>query len=302
MTAAATQIFDDIYFTTRDGLRLYGRHYKARTKSARRPVLCLAGLTRNSRDFHDIATALSQHPLTPRDVYTVDMRGRGLSDSDKDWRNYALPVELQDVIDFMTMTGLHDAGIIGTSRGGLITHVLAAAQPTRIGAVVLNDIGPVIDIDGLVRIAGYVGRAPLPKSWSDAARLVKDLTKRDFPGMTEAGAEKMARQLFNERNGKPAPGYDPQLSKCLSLLDGPIPELWPQFEGLKRVPMMVVRGGNSDLLSRKTVDEMRRRHPRLTSIEVPGEGHAPLLHDVPTINAILGFFAKTDTAPQSAAA
>lgn len=301
MTAVA-KLFDELYFTTRDGLRLYGRHYKARENSNRRPVLCLAGLTRNSRDFNDIAPALSQHAETPRDVYTVDMRGRGLSDHDSDWRNYAIPVEMHDVIDFMTMMGLTDCGIIGTSRGGLITHVLAAAQPTRIGAVVLNDIGPVIDFDGLVRIAGYVGRVPLPKSWDDATRAVLSLAKRDFPGLTDKDAEIFARQLFNEKNGKPVPGYDTELSKCLSLLDGPIPELWPQFEGLKRVPLMVVRGANSDLLSTKTVDEMRRRHPNFTSIEVPGEGHAPLLRDAPTINAIAAFFANADKGEKRAAA
>ena len=294
--------FDDIRFTASDGLRLYGRHYPARRSLGLRPVLCLAGLTRNSRDFHDIAIALSQHPQTPRDVYTVDMRGRGLSENASDWTKYAIPVELQDVIDFMTMAGLHDAGIIGTSRGGILTHVLAAAQPTRIGAVVLNDIGPVIDTEGLVRIASYVGRTPVPKSWSDAGRAVRDLAKRDFPNMTEAGAEVFARQLFNDRNGKPAAGYDSKLSKCLSVLDGPIPALWPQFEGLKRVPVLVVRGANSDILSRQTVEEMHRRHPRLTSIEVPGEGHAPLLHDAPTIAAITGFFAEADEARHSAAA
>jgi len=301
MTAAAS-VFDELKCTTRDGTRLYGRHYKARAKSTRRPVLCLAGLTRNSRDFNDIAPALSQHAETPRDVYTVDMRGRGLSEHDADWRNYAIPVEMHDVIDFMTMLGLNDCGIIGTSRGGLITHVLAAAQPTRIGAVVLNDIGPVIEFDGLVRIAGYVGRVPLPKSWDDAARAVLSLAKRDFPGLTEREAEIFARQLFNEKNDKPISGYDRKLSKCLSLLDGPIPELWPQFEGLKRVPLMVVRGANSDLLSVKTVDEMRRRHPNFRSIEVPGEGHAPLLRDAPTIEAITTFFAETDAIAKRAAA
>ncbi len=298
----AAKDFEDISFTARDGLRLYGRHYPPARPSTRRPVLCLPGLTRNSRDFHDIALALSRHASTPRDVYTLDLRGRGLSEHDKDWRNYAVPVETQDVIDFMTMTGLHDAGIIGTSRGGMIAHVLAAMQPTRLGAVVLNDIGPVIDIDGLVRIAGYVGRTPLPKSWGDAARAVRGLWERDFPNMTDAEAETIARQLFNERGGKPAPGYDPMLSKCLSLLDGPMPVLWPQFEGLKRVPVLVVRGANSDLLSRKTVEEMHRRHPNLSSIEVPGEGHAPLLRDAPTIDAIARFFASTDSGEARAAA
>jgi pimeloyl-ACP methyl ester carboxylesterase len=290
----ATNDFREIAFTARDGLQLYGRHYAAKSPGHRRPVLCLAGLTRNSRDFGDIARALSTHPQFSRDVYTIDMRGRGLSGHDRDWRNYAVPVEMQDVIDFMAMTELHDAGIIGTSRGGLITLVLAAAQPSRIGAVVLNDIGPVIEQDGLVRIAGYVGRFPLPKSWSDAARALKSATFRDFPNLSDADAEALARQIFNERDGRPTQGYDPKLSKCLSVLDGPMPALWPQFEGLKRVPLLVIRGENSDLLSAATVEEMRRRHPMMASLTVKGEGHAPLLKDAEATGTITKFFAETD--------
>ncbi len=300
--ATAAKDFEVIYFSARDGLRLYARRYPARIARGLRPVLCLAGLTRNSRDFHDVASALSQNPTAPRDVYTLDIRGRGLSEHDADWKNYAVPVELHDVIDFMTMTGLHDSGIIGTSRGGLITMVLAAVQPTRIGAVVLNDIGPVIETDGLVRIAGYVGRVPVPKTWPEAARVVRDLTRRDFPLLTDADAEAFARQLFNERNGRPVPGYDAKLSKCLSVLDGPMPQLWPQFEALKRVPVLVIRGANSDLLAAKTVDEMHKRHPKLASIVVPGEGHAPLLRDAPTINAIVHFFSETDASSGHTAA
>jgi pimeloyl-ACP methyl ester carboxylesterase len=287
--------FDEIYFTSRDGLRLYGRHYPAKGATLHaRPVLCLAGLTRNSRDFHDVASALAAHPSTPRDVYTVDTRGRGLSEHAKDWRDYAVPIEMQDVIDFMTMVELHDAGIIGTSRGGIITMVLAAAQPTRIGAVVLNDIGPVIETDGLMRIAGYVGKTPIPKSWPDAARLVRELMARDFPNLTEAEAEVVARQLMNERKGKPAAGYDAKLSRCISVLDGPMPKLWPQFEALKRVPLLVLRGANSDLLTAASVEEMHQRHPMMASFTVPGEGHAPLLRDAPTIGQISDFFAQTD--------
>src|SRR5690606_5085283 len=117
---------------------------------------CLAGLTRNSRDFHDIALALSRNGRNPRPVYTLDMRGRGLSESDPDWKNYAVPLEMLDVIDFTTLSGISDAAFIGTSRGGLIAMLLAAAQPMLIGALVLNDIGPVIEADGLARISGYV--------------------------------------------------------------------------------------------------------------------------------------------------
>jgi pimeloyl-ACP methyl ester carboxylesterase len=294
MTRTADEGFEDIYFTCRDGLRLYGRHYRAAMPNASRPVVCLAGLTRNSRDFHTIALALSKHSTPPRDVYTLDTRGRGLSEFDPNWKNYAVPVEMQDVIDFMMMLDLREAGIIGTSRGGLITMVLAAAEPALIGAVVLNDIGPVIEMDGLARIAGYVGRVPLPKTWEEAGRVIRDLTRRDFPKLTNDDAEAIARQLFNEKNGKPASGYDQKLSKCLSVLDGPMPALWPQFEALKPMPVLVIRGENSDLLSQTTVEEMRRRHPRLASIIVPGEGHAPLLRDAPTISAIASFFAETD--------
>lgn len=288
--------FREIYFTSRDGLRLYARHYPAARDEGRRPVLCLAGLTRNSRDFGDIAVALSTNANAPRDVYTLDSRGRGSSEHDKDWRNYAVPVEMHDVIDCMTMLELTNAGIIGTSRGGLITMVLAAVQPGRIGAVVLNDIGPVIETDGLVRIAGYVGRVPTPKTWEEAASIVGDLTRRDFPNLTAADAEAFARQLFNERGGRPVSGYDPKLSKCLSVLDGPIPKLWPQFDALKHVPVLVLRGANSDLLSEATVDEMQRRHPNLSRHVVANEGHAPLLKDQPTIDVVARFFADCDDA------
>lgn len=292
--AADTTDFTEIYFTARDGLRLYGRHYRARVPSARRPVLCLAGLTRNSRDFDHVARALASNDTVSRDVFTLDVRGRGLSQPDADWKNYAVPIEMHDVIDFMVMADLHGAGVIGTSRGGLISMVLAAAQPSLIGALVLNDIGPVIETDGLVRIAGYVGRVPVPKTWAEAARVVRDFSKRDFPMMSEADAEAFARQLFNDRNGRPAAGYDNKLAKCLSVLDGPMPALWPQFDALKRIPVFVVRGENSDLLTAATVEEMRRRHPMLTSVTVPNEGHAPLLKDAPTVDAIGQFFARTD--------
>lgn len=297
--------FEDIRFTARDGLRLYGRRYPAARRAGRsasaRPVLCLPGLTRNGRDFHDLATALSTDPAAPRDVYTFDYRGRGGSEFDGDWRNYAIPIEMLDVLDFLVVTGLHDVGVVGTSRGGLIALVMAAAQPTAIGALVLNDIGPVIEQQGLARIASYVGRAPLPKSWPEAAKLVRDLFQKQFTRIPDADWEPIARQLFNEQNGKPAPGYDAKLSRALSVLDGPIPALWPQFEAVKRVPLLVIRGENSDLLSAATVEDMRRRHPRASTLTVPGEGHAPLLRDAPTQNAIAAFLRSSDGAmPQAA--
>jgi len=288
------QPFEEIYFTARDGLRLYGRCYPGDRDKRKRPLLCLPGLTRNSRDFHDLAMALSQHPETSRTVYAVDYRGRGHSQFDPNWKNYSVPVEMFDVLDFMTLLGLESPAIIGTSRGGLIAMLMAAVQPTAIGPVILNDIGPVIEHDGLVRISGYVGRVPLPISWADAARMMRDLNHRHFPDIPDSEWEEVARQWYNERKGRPAPGYDTKLGKALSVLYRPLPPLWPQFEALKHVPILVVRGENSDVLAEQTVDEMRRRHPALTTITVANQGHAPLLKDNPTIEAIRHFLVQTD--------
>ena len=299
---ASGEAFEEIYYTSRDGLRLHARCYAASSGTGRRsrPVICLPGLTRNGRDFHDLAIALSRRSHTPRTIYTLDYRGRGLSDFDPDWRNYALPIEMLDVIDFITLTGLQDAALIGTSRGGLISMLLAAAQPTAVGAVVLNDIGPVVEHEGMARISGYVGRVPLPISWPDAARMMRELNRRHFPEISEAVWENVARQWYNEKNGKPAPGYDSNLGNALSVLDGPMPTLWPQFEALKRVPLMVVRGENSDILTAQTVDEMRRRHPAMATVTVPNQGHAPLLKDPTTTEAIRHFLTAADAGRQVA--
>jgi pimeloyl-ACP methyl ester carboxylesterase len=294
MTSEPTT-FEEIYFTARDGLKLHARRYPASGNARGRPVLCLPGLTRNGRDFHDLAVALSRHPTAARTVYAFDYRGRGLSEHDPDWRDYTVTVEMLDVLDFMTLAGLSNTAVIGSSRGGLITMLMAAVQPTALGAAVLVDIGPVIEHDGLVRISGYVGRIPLPISWADAARMVRDLNRRHFPDVPEQQWEEVARQWYNERNGKPAQGYDQKLGRALSVLYGPVPELWPQFDALKRVPVLVVRGENSDVLAAETVDAMRRRHPALAAVTVPNQGHAPLLKDVGTIEAIRHFLNASET-------
>ncbi len=287
------QNWTDIHFTSRDGLRLYARHY-AVPGSVRRPVVCLAGLTRNCRDFHDLATALAIAGEEGRDVYALDSRGRGRSQNDPDWKNYTVLAELNDVLDFMTMKGLDRAAVIGTSRGGLIAMLMAALRPNALGAVVLNDIGPVIEREGLARIIAYVGRVPLPADWEEATELVTEMNRRQFTAVSPQQWGEFARAVFNDDNGLPAPGYDPELAKAISMMDGPMPELWPQFTALAHVPLLVIRGENSDILSEKTFAEMRIRHPRATAVTVRGQGHAPLLMDAPTIDAIAGFLARSD--------
>ena len=286
----------DIYFTNRDGLRLYARHYPALSAAGRRPALCLPGLTRNSRDFHDLALALSAVGPGSRDVYCVDYRGRGRSDHDKDWRNYSPYIEMLDVLDFMAREELSGVAMIGTSRGGIITMVMGAFRPTAIGAVVLNDIGPVLEKEGLVRIMGYVGRQPVPDTWEAAATAVRRSSEQHFPDLPDELWLEVAHQLFNDSNGRPSRGYDYALGRVFTLSDlkTGLPALWPQFLSLGRVPMLAIRGGNSDLLSQKTLEEMTARHPRMRTLTVPGQGHAPLLKDFETNSAIAAFLAEQD--------
>jgi pimeloyl-ACP methyl ester carboxylesterase len=262
--------------------------------SLRRPAVCLAGLTRNSRDFHDLATVLARQDETGRDVYCLDYRGRGRSEHDASWKNYSILVELNDALDFMTMKRLDRAAVVGTSRGGLITMLMAVLRPTALGAAVLNDIGPVIEREGLARIIAYVGRVPLPADWREATQLVFEMNRRQFTAIPADEWETIARQIFNDDNGLPASAYDPSLAKAISMMDGPTPELWPQFAALTHVPVLAIRGENSDILSQRTVAEMQARHPRLAAVTVRGQGHAPFLKDAVTIGAVASFLSRTD--------
>jgi pimeloyl-ACP methyl ester carboxylesterase len=294
------QPWRDIAFSARDGLRLYARHYAA-PGSAHRPVLCLAGLSRNSRDFHHLASVLAAPGEGAREVYALDSRGRGQSEHDRDWRNYSLLVELNDALDFMTAKELHGAIVIGTSRGGLIAMMMAVLRPNAIGAAILNDIGPVIEPEGLARIVAYIGRMPVPADWDEATRIVHEMSRRQFPVVTMAEWAEQARAWFNDDNGLPTLGYDPNIAKALSMSDGPPPELWPQFGALAHVPVLAIRGEHSDILSAKTLEEMRARHPRLDVFTVRGQGHAPLLRDGPTVSTIQAFLQRCDREATAAA-
>ncbi len=271
---------EDIFFRSHDDLRLYVRKYGS-DELPGRPVLCLAGLTRNGRDFHSLAAALAAHPAQPRPVYCLDYRGRGRSEWDKNWRNYSAYAELLDVVSFLTLRGLNDIAIVGTSRGGIVAMMLAVMRPAAIGCLVLNDIGPVIETSGLARIMGYAGKIPVPRDWDEATGFVREMFKRQFTALDDAEWAAFTRQLFNEENGRPAASCDPNVGKALSEVDiaKPVPTMWEHFESLLHTPLMVLRGENSDILSAATVQEMQTRHPNMTPVLIRNEGHAPLLAD-----------------------
>jgi pimeloyl-ACP methyl ester carboxylesterase len=285
----------DIFYESFDDLRLYARHYPAPDERFR-SVICLPGLTRNSRDFHTLATYLSTHPEKPRNVYCLDYRGRGESQYDSSWRNYVPYTELTDVLDFLTVQGLHRVGVVGTSRGGIIAMMMAALRPTAMGAVVLNDIGPVIETRGLARIVSYVGRMPIPKTWADAVHILREINGRGFPDFSDAQWDRMARGVFEERKGRLVLSYDRKLAKAIGTVDlsRPVPDLWPQFVAMGQIPAFVLRGEHSDVLSAETLEEMIERHPNLRAMTVPEQGHAPVLQEQEPVEAIGSFFAVND--------
>lgn len=303
MTAGERELgFEAIHFTARDGLRLYGRHYPAEPTGSQ-PVLCLPGLTRNAKDFHTLALYLSGLPNAARNVYALDYRGRGSSDWAADWKDYNVHTECLDVLDFMTVKGLERVHVIGSSRGGIISMVLGLLRPAALASVTLNDIGPVIERDGLMRIVGYVGRVPLPPDWADAQKLVRDINRVQFPMVSDAEWMEVARAWFNDENGLPAAGYDPKLANAISMtnFEEGIPTMWPQFEALAKVPLLAIRGETSDILSASTHASMAEKHPGMESLVVPQQGHVPLLMDEPTLAAIAAFLDTAEASSTQAA-
>jgi pimeloyl-ACP methyl ester carboxylesterase len=287
--------FEDLWFTAPDGLKLHA--LAAGPQAADRlPVVCLPGLARTAEDFRELMQALARAPKSRR-VIALDSRGRGRSERDLKPENYSVPVELSDLVSVLAATGITRAVFVGTSRGGILTMMLALARPEAIAGAVLNDIGPVIETAGLLRIKEYVGRMPRPRSWSEAVTIMRTAVG-GHPGLDEEGWQWLARRTWVETAHGLEPACDPALSKSLEAFDPmkPPPPLWHAFDALPNVPLLVLRGEHSDLLSRTTVLEMQRRRPALAVAEVKGQGHAPLLRDAATIGPILALVARCDAA------
>ena len=284
------------FITAQDGLKLHVRAYGSRSAPAL-PVICLPGLARTSADFDALAGALADDAAHPRYVLAMDYRGRGLSDYDRDPGNYNLLVELADVLAVLTALGIGRAIFVGTSRGGILTMLLGSARPAAIAGVVLNDIGPVIETRGLVRIKSYLGRLPQPKSFEEGAEFLHRLFGMHFTALTPQEWQEFARRTFREKDGRIVPNYDPRLARAFQDVDleRAVPPLWKEFDSLGRMPLMVIRGVNSDLLTTATVEAMRARRQQCYAIVVPDQGHAPLLTDAETIGRIGEFVAGCDS-------
>jgi len=269
----------NLFVSASDGLRLFARDYGPAEGGGALPVVCLPGLARNSEDFHDLAHALSTDANHPRRVLALDYRGRGRSEWASDWHQYNLGTERDDILQVLSVAGIEKAVFIGTSRGGLHIMALSAMKPALVAGAVLNDVGPVIEAGGLMRIRDYVGRLPTPATLQEGAQILEQRSGAQFPAFGPQQWEAMARGTWHEESGRLALSSDPNLMKTLEVLDleKPLPDLWNLFEHMLPVPVLVIRGENSDLVSQSTLAAMQECHPRLTTLTVPGQGHAPLL-------------------------
>jgi pimeloyl-ACP methyl ester carboxylesterase len=266
-----------LFVTAQDGLRLHVREYGSRS-SAGMPVVCLPGLARTVADFDLLAPALAAGP-PERHVVAIDSRGRGDSEHDSDHTNYNCMTELGDIVSVLFALGIGPAVFVGSSRGGVLTMLLAAAHPIAIAAVVLHDVGPVHEAKGFARIKSYIGKLPHPRSYEEGADILRRLMSAQFPKLTADQWLAAAHRTWHHRQGELKPSFDLGIARALAGIDveRPMTPLWNEFDALAGVPMLVVRGANSDLLSAETVAAMRARRADMDLIEVADQGHAPIL-------------------------
>lgn len=283
-----TDAANDHFYDSADGLRLYCAVYPARRPGGL-PVLCLPGLTRNSRDFADLA----QHLRAGHEVLCADLRGRGRSSWDSDPSHYQLPFYLQDAWSLLDSRRVSRVIVIGTSLGALMGMAMAATRPERIAGVVLNDAGPEFDPAGVRRIAGYAGKLPPVSSWQEAAEQAKSVYGAALPGLSDADWLDYARRSYRENaSGVPVPDMDPKIAEAFKTTTTAPPDLWPVYAQIKGVPLLAIRGALSDLLSVTTLARMAREKPDLVHITVPNRGHTPLLNEPECLQAIDAFLAR----------
>jgi pimeloyl-ACP methyl ester carboxylesterase len=271
-------------FVTSDGIGLAWQE-----EGAGLPLLCLPGLTRNNSDFDELAAALGgRHRLI-----RLTLRGRGLSDRDPDFTHYNVGVEARDVLEFLDDLGLAQVVIVGTSRGGLVAMMLAATAKDRLAGVLLNDIGPELATEGLEMIMTYLGVTPRARTHTEAALALRARMGARFPGLPDAKWLSLAERWFDQGPEGLRLNYDPRLREPFEAAAGqPAADMWPLFDALEGVPVAVVRGANSDLLTAETVAAMRARRPDLIVAEVPDRGHVPFLDEPEALAALEALVAR----------
>jgi len=278
--------YQDFYYAVADGLRLYARNYPGPSTDS--PiVLCMHGLTRNSRDFADLAPLLAR---THR-VVVAEQRGRGQSEYDPQIECYQLPVYIGDMFELLGQLGIEHCATVGTSMGGLMAMGMCANKPGLFSHIVLNDIGPVVAARGLERIKQYVGMAGEFDNWEQAVEYTRRVNGVAFPHYNDDDWKKFAGNICRERDGKVVLDYDLNISSPIKESEDAAvpPDLWPVFDACANTPLMLVRGAITDLLDIDCVEEMQKHHPGMHYVEVPDVGHAPMLTEPGVAEAIVDF-------------
>ena len=272
------------YFTVEDGLRLHFRDYFG--SNDRLPLLCLHGLTRNLKDFEGFAGVFAPE----RRVVSLDFRGRGKSEYDPQPERYTPLHYSGDVLRLMDHLGFAEAIFVGTSLGGLVTMILAEFEPDRIAATILNDVGPELSDAGLERIRSYVGKGARFSSWEEAGEAIAK-NNANLPASYDAEDwVRMAHRICREDEGEIIFDYDQAIAVPFNTA-GPTPDvdMWPLFSKLAEKPLLVVRGGESDLVAEDVLHRMEAVSPNVSSLTLPGVGHAPELTEPEAVAAIKAF-------------
>jgi pimeloyl-ACP methyl ester carboxylesterase len=291
-----SQAFASAFVTAQDGLMLHVRCYGSRHASAH-SVVCLPGLARTAADFHPLATALAADPASPRLVLALDYRGHGQSQYDRHHNNYTIRVALADLSAVLAALEITSAIFVGTSFGGVLAMMLAALPPIAVTGVVLNDIGPVLEPAGLMRIKSYVGKLPIARNFKEGTEILRWLFEAQFTKLSTDDWIAFAKRTWREDHGTLVPTHDPKLARALRGMSMErLPTLWDQFDALARIPLMVIRGANSDMLASTTLNAMLARRGELEVVIVPDQGHAPLLAEAKVILRIAAFVASCDIA------
>jgi pimeloyl-ACP methyl ester carboxylesterase len=273
-------------WVSRDGLELRASDYAGAGGDCRLPVICLHGLTRNSKDFEEVAPRLAANG---RRVLALDVRGRGRSGWDPNPANYQHKVYARDVLELMDKLGISRAVFVGTSMGGLITITVAAIRSHAVAAAVLNDVGPEVAKAGIERILSYAGQPATIETWDDAAEYVRRTNEVAFPDHAAVDWQAFARRTFRDDNGRPALDYDPAIAIPLAKAPIKTRSLVASFlfrRLARRRPTLLVRGALSDLMTAEIAARMKRSAPALRIAAIPGIGHAPMLTEPEAIAAI----------------
>jgi pimeloyl-ACP methyl ester carboxylesterase len=279
--------FEDHYFSVLDGLRLHYRDYPG--EASKPPMLCLPGLTRNARDFAELAERYSPGFR----VIAMDFRGRAESDYDPQPARYNPLTYASDVIQLLDRLGIPQGIFVGTSLGGLVTMTIAAKAPQRIAGAIINDVGPDVHLDGIERILSYVGKDRRFGSWDEAADAIAISNGPAFEHYKHEDWVKMARRNCREEDGAIRFDYDMAIAEPFKS-SGPTPkvDLWPIFAALAQKPLLLVRGAKSDLLSAETTARMLQVAPNMELALVPAVGHAPELNEPEAVAAIDEFLTQ----------